>query len=371
MKTFKSFVTEAEDIMSVADTYKKLAVKHMKDIHKAKNENQRLYATKMHKRSLEAAKMDNHTDALNHYRGKTVKEEVDQIDEEKDYGWHISSAIKNINDIKPNKTYHVGHYEKLPSGNHSSVASVEHLKGSEFHKKIKEKHYSDGQFSVDKPFNMNLPKKMTKEEIMAEMDSEGYKGHRGNEDPGKGPEQVVKAVKSKHVTKDAAKTLTKAMAQAHKKQGVAEEVDESVGVTDYNPKSQGGTRNELLAKYHKTNNPKYAEAARKAGATQKELKREEVDQIDEVAAWQRSEGKNPEGGLNKKGIQSYRREHPGSKLSLAVTTKPSKLKKGSKAWNRRKSFCARMSGMKRRLTSAKTAHDPDSRINKSLRKWNC
>ena len=101
------------------------------------------------------------------------------------------------------------------------------------------------------------------------------------------------------------------------------------------------------------------------------LNKEEVDQIDEVAAWQRSEGKNPEGGLNKKGIQSYRREHPGSKLSLAVTTKPSKLKKGSKAWNRRKSFCARMSGMKRRLTSAKTAHDPDSRINKSLRKWNC
>jgi len=88
-------------------------------------------------------------------------------------------------------------------------------------------------------------------------------------------------------------------------------------------------------------------------------------------AWQRSEGKNPEGGLNKKGIASYRRENPGSKLSLAVTTKPSKLKKGSKAAKRRKSFCARMSGMKKRLTSAKTANDPNSRINKSLRKWNC
>jgi hypothetical protein len=49
----------------------------------------------------------------------------------------------------------------------------------------------------------------------------------------------------------------------------------------------------------------------------------------------------------------------------------SKLKKGSKAANRRKSFCARMKGMKKRLTSAKTARDPDSRINKSLRKWNC
>jgi hypothetical protein len=88
-------------------------------------------------------------------------------------------------------------------------------------------------------------------------------------------------------------------------------------------------------------------------------------------AWQRSAGKDPEGGLNRKGIASYRREHPGSKLSMAVTTKPSKLKAGSKAANRRKSFCARMSGMKKRLTSAKTAHDPNSRINKSLRKWNC
>ena len=92
---------------------------------------------------------------------------------------------------------------------------------------------------------------------------------------------------------------------------------------------------------------------------------------EDVPAWQRKEGKNPEGGLNKKGIASYRAEHPGSKLSLAVTTKPSKLKPGSKAANRRKSFCARMGGMKKRLTSAKTAHDPDSRINKALRKWNC
>ena len=89
------------------------------------------------------------------------------------------------------------------------------------------------------------------------------------------------------------------------------------------------------------------------------------------AAWQRKEGKNPEGGLNKKGIASYRKENPGSKLSLAVTTKPSELKKGSKSANRRKSFCSRMSGMKKKLTSAKTANDPDSRINKSLRKWNC
>jgi len=88
-------------------------------------------------------------------------------------------------------------------------------------------------------------------------------------------------------------------------------------------------------------------------------------------AWQRSEGKNPSGGLNAKGVASYRAANPGSKLKTAVTTKPSKLKAGSKAAGRRKSFCSRMSGMKKKLTSAKTANDPNSRINKSLRKWNC
>ena len=88
-------------------------------------------------------------------------------------------------------------------------------------------------------------------------------------------------------------------------------------------------------------------------------------------AWTRKEGKSKSGGLNAKGVASYRKANPGSKLKTAVTTKPSKLKKGSKAANRRKSFCARMKGMKKRNTSSKTANDPDSRINKSLRKWNC
>lgn len=88
-------------------------------------------------------------------------------------------------------------------------------------------------------------------------------------------------------------------------------------------------------------------------------------------AWQRSEGKDPKGGLNAKGVASYRRQNPGSKLQTAVTTEPSKLKKGSKDAKRRKSFCSRMKGMKAKLTSSKTANDPNSRINKSLRKWNC
>jgi hypothetical protein len=80
--------------------------------------------------------------------------------------------------------------------------------------------------------------------------------------------------------------------------------------------------------------------------------------------------KSSEGGLTQKGVDYYNRK-TGGNLKTAVTTPPSKLKPGSKAAKRRKSFCARMGGMKKRLTSAKTANDPDSRINKALRKWNC
>jgi hypothetical protein len=85
-------------------------------------------------------------------------------------------------------------------------------------------------------------------------------------------------------------------------------------------------------------------------------------------AWQRKEGKNPEGGLNKKGIASYRRENPGSKLSLAVTTPPSKLDPDSKAAKRRKSFCARMGGMPGPMKDEKGR---PTRKALSLRKWNC
>ena len=75
-------------------------------------------------------------------------------------------------------------------------------------------------------------------------------------------------------------------------------------------------------------------------------------------AWTRKEGKSPTGGLNAKGRASYK------KGTLKAPTK-------SKTSSRRKSFCARMGGMKKKLTSAKTARDPNSRINKSLRKWDC
>ena len=85
-------------------------------------------------------------------------------------------------------------------------------------------------------------------------------------------------------------------------------------------------------------------------------------------AWTRSEGTDPKGGLNAKGVASYRRANPGSKLQTAVTTPPSKLKAGSKDAARRKSFCARMSGMDGPM---KKPNGEPTRKALALRKWNC
>lgn len=77
-------------------------------------------------------------------------------------------------------------------------------------------------------------------------------------------------------------------------------------------------------------------------------------------AWSRKEGQDPEGGLNAKGRAAYNREHGANLKEPQPEGGP-----------RRDSFCARMKGMKEKLTSKETANDPDSRINKSLRAWKC
>ena len=83
--------------------------------------------------------------------------------------------------------------------------------------------------------------------------------------------------------------------------------------------------------------------------------------------WQKVNRQDKTDGLSQKAVDAYRRENPGSKLQTAVTEK----KPTGKRAKRRANFCRRMKGMKSKLTSAKTARDPDSRINKALRRWNC
>jgi len=83
--------------------------------------------------------------------------------------------------------------------------------------------------------------------------------------------------------------------------------------------------------------------------------------------WQKVNRQDKTDGLSQKAVNAYRRENPGSKLQTAVTEKNPTGKKAK----RRASFCRRMKGMKSKLTSSKTANDPNSRINKALRRWRC
>jgi hypothetical protein len=91
------------------------------------------------------------------------------------------------------------------------------------------------------------------------------------------------------------------------------------------------------------------------------------EQFLQVEDWQKVNRQDKTDGLSPAAVKAYRRENPGSKLQTAVTEK----KPTGKRAERRKSFCRRMKGMKSKLTSAKTSRDPDSRINKALRRWNC
>jgi hypothetical protein len=83
--------------------------------------------------------------------------------------------------------------------------------------------------------------------------------------------------------------------------------------------------------------------------------------------WQKVNRKDKTDGLSQKAVNAYKRENPGSKLQTAVTEKNPEGKRAK----RRSSFCRRMKGMRSKLTSSKTARDPDSRINKALRRWRC
>lgn len=86
--------------------------------------------------------------------------------------------------------------------------------------------------------------------------------------------------------------------------------------------------------------------------------------------WQKANKRDKTDGMSQKAVNAYRRENPGSKLKTAVTTKPSKLKKGGKASKRRKSYCSRSRGQMK-MHSISCAKTPDKAICKARRRWNC
>ena len=155
------------------------------------------------------------------------------------------------------------------------------------------------------------------------------------------------------------------------KKGVAEEtIEEGEGIVtprktraSFLPAQPGTYAADLAAgKYAKFGFTKSGKET--AAAKRERMKKEEVE-IEED--WQKVNKSDRTDGLSQKAVNAYRRENPGSKLQTAVTEKNPKGKRAA----RRKSFCSRMSGMKKRLTSSENARDPDSPINKALRRWNC
>ena len=219
-------------------------------------------------------------------------------------------------------------------------------------------------------------------------------GTCASDEPGEGTPKCVSSYKRASMTKaerlSAARRKKKADPGQQQKTGAAKptyvstdkpkkKMKEEIQLTEVKDKKGKGSGSKDAC-YHKVKSrysvwpSAYASGAlvkcRKVGAanwgnsSKKESYswRDDFDYVQEGAAWTKKEGKNKSGGLNEKGRKSYERENPGSDLKA-----PSK-KVGNP---RRASFCARMKGMKKKLTSAKTARDPDSRINKSLRAWNC
>ena len=212
------------------------------------------------------------------------------------------------------------------------------------------------------------------EEVLSEMDKsapqpgrDGKVSHKtyGSRDNYKlsDPEGTAKPISLKQTQKDALKIL--------KKQGVAEEtIEEGEGIVtprktraSFLPAQPGTYAADLAAgKYAKFGFTKSGKET--AAAKRERMKKEEVE-IEED--WQKVNKSDRTDGLSQKAVNAYRRENPGSKLQTAVTEKNPKGKRAA----RRKSFCSRMSGMKKRLTSSENARDPDSPINKALRRWNC
>ena len=205
-------------------------------------------------------------------------------------------------------------------------------------------------------------------------------GTCASDEPGEGTPKCVSSSKRASMTKSerlsAARRKKKADPNQQQKSGAAKPTYVKTDIKEEDKKGKGsGTKD---ACYHKVKasakvwpsayaSGRLVQCRKKGAANYGKSKNEGFENwasdpiLEKVAAWQRKEGKNKEGGLNEKGRKSYERENPGSDLKAPQP----------EGGSRKKSFCARMGGMKKKLTSKKTANDPNSRINKALRKWKC
>ena len=239
---------------------------------------------------------------------------------------------------------------------------------------------------------------VTSEEIISERqkdsDNQRLSQERGRSNYGKASVRNVRATGTGGNAADPAERLVAmdARHKAHKeKRGVKTKVKEEVGITTNSMMMKNNAKKEAMLR------------KKEQDAVAKKMNKEEtvtlqdvngndfVEIVDVISSkkiysdWRnelseddmkgmsvKSGHKRPTksgAGMTQKGVEAYRRKNPGSKLKTAVTTEPSKLKKGSKSANRRKSYCARSAGQMKKFPKA--AKDPDSRLRQARRRWNC
>jgi hypothetical protein len=151
-----------------------------------------------------------------------------------------------------------------------------------------------------------------------------------------------------------------------KNQGVAEGSDQQWVVTVGT--KTGGTSHTMT--FSGTKEQAIKQAVARFGTSKNPVVTAKPKQQGVAEDWQKANKRDKTDGMSQKAVNAYRRENPGSKLKTAVTTKPSKLKKGGKASKRRKSYCSRSRGQMK-MHSISCAKTPDKAICKARRRWNC
>jgi len=158
------------------------------------------------------------------------------------------------------------------------------------------------------------------------------------------------------------KQFERAIVNAYKKimqkQGVAEGAELKQAKRKYNQAAKDANADQVGA-------------GKKIDTMKKSLRQKDLGKEQGMAEdWQKANKRDRTAGMSQKAVNAYRRENPGSKLKTAVTTKPSKLKRGSKASKRRKSYCSRSRGQMK-MHSISCSKTPDKAICKARRRWNC
>lgn len=381
-----------EELMSPSETYKKLAVKHLRDsMNKNNTQKQRDYAKTMNTRALEAAKKDNHTDALNHYRGVNEGDtsKLPRIDHDKETGLpkkYVAGLSKSTAKAR------AAHFAKADTLSDSDPEAYKPAPGDATAKTKLSKHtlkyremFGEGmdeevyeacwdshkQVGLKKKGNKMVPNCVREEDELDEVSEQSLIApslmkHRISVTVSD-PDHTMVSKRKEKTQKTVIVTHSSNKAGAQK---VGEKFYKRKGYFVHDSNHAGMVSEELTADEQFDIIEEMVMAMASEYNADPESIWEKFEAVDDItlleAAVDAKGYKSSTGGLTQKGRDAYNAK--GANLQAPVTTPPSKLKAGSKAANRRKSFCARMGGMQGAM---KKPNGEPTRKALALRKWNC